>query len=63
MADINISAMQRSEAIEVGKKNHTKEPETSKPKGLAPILLKIQWSHHDFSVGYKEGLGFSLVLC
>lgn len=42
MADINISAMQRSEAIEVGKKNHTKEPETSKPKGLAPILLKIQ---------------------
>lgn len=54
--------MKRTEDIERGN-TQTKEPLTSKTKGSAPILLKILESHHDFSVGYKEGLGFSLLLC
>lgn len=41
MTNINISTMERNEAIEEGK-TQTKETKTSKIKGSAPILLKIQ---------------------
>lgn len=54
--------MKRTEDIE-GVNTQTKEPVTSKTKGSAPIPLKILEIHHDFSIGYKEGLGFSLLLC
>lgn len=40
MTNINISTMERNEAIEEGK-TQIKEPETAKTKGSAPIPLKI----------------------
>lgn len=54
--------MEKPEDIQGGN-TQTKDPLTSKTKSLVPILLKILESHPDFSVGYKEGLGFSLLLC